>query len=710
MSTTSEKLSYLNETKGKIKRAINNFGGKLTNDSTFRSYPDELYNAWDNIFNQLPHVEDTSTSPSLSSTLEAPMRNLLKGNTYQTQYSGKNLLPPTIATETKNGITLTNNGDGSYTLTGTYSTSTTFDMALPATLNGTYSFSGNNPTTSNNIQFRILKSSGSPWSTYLNSVNKTYENKTIENGITQEVRIVGSFTSGFTFKPQLESGSTATSYEPYVGGVATPNPTSPTDVNVVSGDNSIIITGKNILNIPAKTKTWQTTTVNYNGTTFTVNKQATSGIGASADTDLMYWSATSGEKFTFSATYKSGTINLDGSASYLLIIYPVKKDGTNDTSTSLYITYSSATPNGRVTFTLSNDIIGFKFGWYIAGATTNTTNGDVVFDLQLEKGETTTPTYEPHNGNEYELDLRNSKNIFDISSITRGKELNGNTGKEQDNANWWLSNFITIKPSTSYTSSNISSNSKFWYDENQAFISREASTTATSPSNAKFLRVNGTLASIESNPQLMIEEGSSATTYVPYSSIELCKIGNYQDYFYKDSDKWYLHKEIGKRVFNGSELWYADGQDGKKRKRVDNILDGLGVDAYTIANILSNLYAPTTATNTYVGNMGIALSSNGKTILIYDGNYNTSDATSFKQMLANNNLVLYYALATPTTTEITDTTLINQLKEIYNAKSKENQTNISQINNDLPFIINATALLDANTYIMQLEAELEASS
>lgn len=190
------------------------------------------------------------------------------------------------------------------------------------------------------------------------------------------------------------------------------------------------------------------------------------------------------------------------------------------------------------------------------------------------------------------------------------------------------------------------------------------------------------------------QSGTDSNTYnidLP-SGMELCKIGNYQDYFYKDSDKWYLHKEIGKKVFNGSELWYADGQDGKKRKRVDNILDGLGVDTYTIANILSNLYVPTTATNTYLGNMGIALSSNGKTILIYDENYNTSDATSFKQMLANNNLVLYYALATPTNTEITDITLINQLEELYIAKSKENQTNISQINNDLPFIISASAL------------------
>jgi hypothetical protein len=33
------------------------------------------------------------------------------------------------------------------------------------------------------------------------------------------------------------------------------------------------------------------------------------------------------------------------------------------------------------------------------------------------------------------------------------------------------------------------------------------------------------------------------------------------------------------------------------------------------------------------------------------------------------------------------------LEEIYKTKSKENQTNINQKNNNLPFIINATALM-----------------
>lgn len=46
---------------------------------------------------------------------------------------------------------------------------------------------------------------------------------------------------------------------------------------------------------------------------------------------------------------------------------------------------------------------------------------------------------------------------------------------------------------------------------------------------------------------IQLELGSTATTYAPYfEPVELCKIGNYQDYIYKGEGEWYLHKEIAK--------------------------------------------------------------------------------------------------------------------------------------------------------------------
>ena len=204
------------------------------------------------------------------------------------------------------------------------------------------------------------------------------------------------------------------------------------------------------------------------------------------------------------------------------------------------------------------------------------------------------------------------------------------------------------------------------------------------------------------NTNIQIEKGSKANTYTPYGAtpIELCKIGNYQDYFYKDSDKWYLHKEIGKYVDDGNYTdyrWVNDNYTTSNWRNHDylfsttvfNTLAKSGEQAYC------NYYQFTTSINDVVNSA--TLDNIFSTVNTYNANMrilNKSISTNadFKAWLITHNLTIYYVLATPTTTEITDTTLINQLEELYIAKSKENQTNISQINNDLGFIINASAL------------------
>ena len=72
----------------------------------------------------------------------------------------KNLLNPTLQTTTQNGVTCTNNGDGTYTLNGTASSQTTFVFAqLKASnlfKNGiTYKFCGC-PKLGNSIWFVVL--------------------------------------------------------------------------------------------------------------------------------------------------------------------------------------------------------------------------------------------------------------------------------------------------------------------------------------------------------------------------------------------------------------------------------------------------------------------------------------------------------------------------------------------------------------------------
>ena len=87
-----------------------------------------------------------------------------------------------------------------------------------------------------------------------------------------------------------------------------------------------------------------------------------------------------------------------------------------------------------------------------------------------------------------------------------------------------------------------------------------------------------------------------------------------------------------------------------------------------------------------------------------------NNLTEWTNLLNQKNMVIYVPLATPTNTEITDQTLIAQLDNFEKAISYNTQTNISQENNNLPFIISASAFMSLKYLFGNLEtrvAELE---
>jgi hypothetical protein len=161
-------------------------------------------------------------------------------------------------------------------------------------------------------------------------------------------------------------------------------------------------------------------------------------------------------------------------------------------------------------------------------------------------------------------------------------------------------------------------------------------------------------------PQL--QAGSRATTYVPYTTYayELAKIGTYQDYIWNDGGTWKIHKEVGKVVFDGSEdegWWLQSGTTNEMRAPFSGSFSG--------APLLSNYFHD-----------GTSLSEIG-TMRIYTNGYiraisNQTSANDFKTWLSTHNTTVYYALATPTDTEITDSELIEQLNHIYSLYGGQN--------------------------------------
>lgn len=133
----------------------------------------------------------------------------------------KNLLPYPYynTTRTVNGVTWTDNGDGTITASGTATDYTSFSIVYKKQgviqPNKEYVFS-HNGTDTKNIAVDIMlydKDGNFIRSITSNSYFTTAENEEL---ITINLkRSVSGYSVGGTFKPQLELGSTATEYEPY---------------------------------------------------------------------------------------------------------------------------------------------------------------------------------------------------------------------------------------------------------------------------------------------------------------------------------------------------------------------------------------------------------------------------------------------------------------------------------------------------------------
>lgn len=195
-------------------------------------------------------LKDTKTATVSDLGLQAPYTiqdvvkassELLGCNKYIKE--SKNLLNPNGNSSTANGITFTNNGDGSFTISGTATTSKSFQLStdypiLKSNTNYTLSLTVLENSGQNfSIPMTIYKEDGSLQYNYyslkpdkLSQTNLT-DREILINAIS--VYIPSGYTVNATFKVQLEENEVATDYEPYY-------------------KTEVIYTGKNLLNVPSE--------------------------------------------------------------------------------------------------------------------------------------------------------------------------------------------------------------------------------------------------------------------------------------------------------------------------------------------------------------------------------------------------------------------------------------------------------------------------
>lgn len=186
-----------------------------------------------------------------------------------------------------------------------------------------------------------------------------------------------------------------------------------------------------------------------------------------------------------------------------------------------------------------------------------------------------------------------------------------------------------------------------------------------------------------------LEAGSTATAFTKYNkqtlpidlgSIQLQKIGTYQDYIYKSGNDWKIHHATSSITLTGQENWSQNGAGGTN-VRFTTTVEDIHLQAY-------NTSAPVVTACQYFGatnwrwlyetgfaqgadNLMCSHNSNHQIILRA---LKFSDITELTTWLGQNNMLVYYALATEVDTTITDQSLIAQLETVRNATLEASNT------------------------------------
>ena len=154
---------------------------------------------------------------------------------------------------------------------------------------------------------------------------------------------------------------------------------------------------------------------------------------------------------------------------------------------------------------------------------------------------------EPTTGEE--VWIQKGKNL--VNNIISGYGLYTVDGSLTASDAWFVTDFIEVKPNTSYTSSGFSTNYKAFYDENHNFISGITEKTATTPSNAKYMRMNGLIAK---SSNMEIEEGTSIISKKIHTKNDN---GVYEE-FYDENDNLEVYSLAEQRIgtwINGKPLY-----------------------------------------------------------------------------------------------------------------------------------------------------------
>ncbi|MDY3132333.1 MAG: hypothetical protein SOW31_11440 [Treponema sp.] len=413
-----------------------------------------------------------------------PFDLTLYGKSTQATRSGKNLLNPNGASQNGSGLTFTNNGDGSFTVEGTSTANlslvlSTQKIKLNANQPYTQSITTVSGTKTGEVVVSVKNSSDKITFNYI-AGNQTITPTEDLTTHTYTYYVASGKTVNWTFKVQLEEGTTATEYEPY--GVM-PSPDYPSPIESVGR--------KNIIK--------------------SLSSKWSSGINYNLDNSLIK------KTMTFSCIIDTSITSAN------LYIIPA----TGVSAISLGTINFTANQRATKTFNLTDEQIqaiksnqGGIFQIYKSSAFESAN----ITDVQLEKG-TVVTDYVPYEHTEISATVT-GKNLFDENELTLNKtQVDNKTCYEIAGTTATTSNVLLdkqLEENTQYTLSMVAK--KVQYFNMLYFYYTDGTETHKTFTNTNFQKISITSTANKTINKILIDTGDrSAKNYIEVGTIQLEK-------------------------------------------------------------------------------------------------------------------------------------------------------------------------------------------
>lgn len=613
----------------------------------------ELTELREEIDNVLPSATATGESITVNDSAEWKGSLEVAGNNKQETRDGKNKINHILlTTKTINGLTVTNNNNGTYTINGTATAQTILavDNLLLDTVKK-YKLSGC-PSDGSSSTYYIA---GANFTDYGSGSSYAVPNRNTNIAFSIVIQN-GTVCSNLVFKPMLAETEN-TEFEPY--GIS-PSPEYPSEVETV---------GKPYNYLPYP---YYHTTQTTNGVTITDNGDGTLTLNGTATANVTF-----GIMGNYSAQNQkpiNGTY-LSGGYSNNITVRALNHEG----SSYVILGISTGTP-------VKLDLSTYKKGYIELFVASGTVCNNIVIKPML----TNIPDlpYQPYGKGNVTIETSN-KNEFDSNAyIIQKKCAYNSSGNAVNWANYiGVREFIKLKENATYTASISTKKGAsvvVFYDKNQGILSTEKNkSTFTTPANTKYIRICWYDVNEELPAWCQIEEGSTATPYEPHKgetiTLPLQKEMLLGDSFEKIGGVWKEKHSWGKVVLDGTEDWLKHGSI-EGWFYIDNLFNGF-YDNERNDYLFSDRYVQDkysivgTITN---GKFVYGTPDGGTRKRLVLKNTSFNDVTAFKNDLIANHVTIYYKLAE---TEYIDCTpeqfeILEQLAKIKTYK------NVTHVNND----------------------------